>query len=302
MKKRHHFIPQFYLKGFCDPETPSGQAPFLWVRAIHSDAVYRRAPNNLAAEIGCYKCEGSDPDQMEDELSAMESRAAFALRSFLNQPGGSRSVPEDLGNFLAWLGARTPSFRRIAQEGWMDFLCNAPWGTEELPSPTSYAISLRHIASGELRREAVSSALPLLGSGNWIALLDQSQYVDFIRLQAWCFQNRLPSLTWILLTAPNGHSFLTSDRPLVWLIPGRGFADSPAALKDPGVEVTVPLNSRYALLAFSKEAAPPAEVKVLNINVRTMVYAEKFVAGPSPDGIEAAFSAASRLPLVPLHP
>jgi len=50
----HHYVPQWYLKGFCDPWTPNGQEPFLWVRGTGETVVKRRAPKNLAAENGYY--------------------------------------------------------------------------------------------------------------------------------------------------------------------------------------------------------------------------------------------------------
>ena len=38
-KRRHHYIPQFYLRGFVDPQTPAGQTPYLWVRDTVSGSV-----------------------------------------------------------------------------------------------------------------------------------------------------------------------------------------------------------------------------------------------------------------------
>jgi len=300
----HHYVPQWYLKGFCDPRTPNGREPFLWVRSVCETIVKRRAPKNLAAENGYYDCTGPDRDKIEKELSAIESRAAFALRTYLHRPvGGRGSVPRDLSIFLAWLGARVPAFRRVFGDGWTDFLLAAKWGHDGLTPPAEYFVSLQHLKTGESRREPVATALPLLRSGAWTALPDQEQYAEFIRLQAWYFDTQhLPNLTWILLTAPTKHSFIVSDRPLVWFIPGQGYADSPAALRYPGVEVTVPLDREHVLLGLPIEAQPPTSVALWQINVRTACFAERFVAGASADAINEALDRLSRLPLAPIHP
>ncbi len=82
-KRRHHYIPQFYLRGFVDPATPPPQTPYLWVWYKHAAAVDRRAPKNLAWEIGYYAIEahhGLDYATVENELAQVENRAAFALR------------------------------------------------------------------------------------------------------------------------------------------------------------------------------------------------------------------------------
>ena len=99
-----------------------------------------------------------------------------------------------------------------------------------------------------------------------------------MRVQAWYFEYKLlPSLSWAFLTAPDGYTFVTSDRPLVWLIPGEGFADSPAALTHPNVQVSVPLNPFHALFGFKMPLSVDTKIHVDTINHRTIDYAERFV-------------------------
>jgi hypothetical protein len=59
-KRLHHYIPQFYLRGFTDPSAAVGMTPWLWVRHKESSSVVRKAPKNLAAEIGYYTIETAD--------------------------------------------------------------------------------------------------------------------------------------------------------------------------------------------------------------------------------------------------
>ena len=217
--------------------------------------------------------------------------------------GARGEVPGDLGVFLGWLGARVPALRRVFEDGWTDFILNAEWGRDHLPAASACTVSLKQPKTGQSRREPVSTALPLLRADAWIAFPDQEQYTQFISLQAGYFNTQhLPGLRWILLTAPPGHSFVVSDRPLVWFIPGTGYADSPAALRQPEVEVTVPLDRGHALLGLPKQAQTPASVAPWQINIRTACYAERFVAGASVDAVNGAFDQLSLLPLAPLNP
>src|SRR5579863_3631380 len=136
-KHVHHYVPQFYLRGFTDPAATPGMTPWLWVFDKTSKKVSRRAPKNLAAAIGFYAVEGangSDFVSVENELAAMENRAAFALRQFLSAPAGNRGgIPTGLGIFLGWLAARVPWFDRASKERWEKFIQDAADGRESVP-------------------------------------------------------------------------------------------------------------------------------------------------------------------------
>ena|ERR1700688_586499 len=104
-----------------------------------------------------------------------------------------------------------------------------------------------------------------------------------MRLQAWYFRNRwFPSLRWHFLTAPPGHFFLTSDRPLAWSVPVHGLSDSPAALSHPEVELSVPLSRRHAFIAVGSGSAVSLEtpISASDVNSRTLALAERFVFSP----------------------
>ena len=90
----------------------------------------------------------------------------------------------------------------------------------------------------------------------------------------------LPAFDLALLTAPDGWHFVTSDRPVVWFLPSRGYADSPAALKEPDVQLTVPLDARHAFVGFGQLPQADMRITVDDVNGRTVGYAERFVIAP----------------------
>jgi len=289
-KRLHHSIPQFYLRGFTDPTVPAGQTPWLWVRDKVSGIVHRRAPKNLAAEIGFYSwhaANGVDYEQVENELAKIESRAAFALRRFLPpEMINRREINPDLYVFLSWLAARVPWFKRFASETWKEFLTSAATRDSDIPEDPHFRCTLMNLSTLETRRFTVPEARHAIRSGLWTATLDQNNLIEIMRLQAWYFQNRFfPKLHWTLLTAPDGHFFLTSDRPLLWYVPGRALTDYPAALSHPEVELTVPLTKRHALLATPSPVPSGTGVHADDVNARTVAFSERFVASPVPQGL-----------------
>lgn len=210
-KRLHHYLPQFYLRGFTDPCTPPGNAPYVWVRDVATGFVSRRAPKNAAAESGYYAIErGTEKDyaSVENELAAMESRAAVALRHYLTAPFGKRGgVPSDLGVFLAWLGARVPWLRRVTREMWAKFI----------------------ITATTVFRAQVGMA-----------------YQSEVSLQYY-----------------------------------EGYADSPAALRQPGVEITVPLDATHALIGAGRPLSLGMQIEAADINERTAHFADRFVVSPT---------------------
>lgn len=285
-KRRHHFVPQFYLRGFTDPSTPVGHTPYVWVWDLAAARLTRRAPRNVAAAGGYYApSAGADTTRIENALAAMEGRAAVALRHYLATTPGTRPplLPQAVSAFVAWQAARVPWQRRAADTEWARLLRDAAAGRDALPDDPGFQVLLMHDRTGVERRESLPVALALLRAGAWTPRFDQDQQLEVMRLQAWYYDTRhFPRLHWVLLTAPAGHAFVTSDRPVMWLVPGVGeSADLPAALKSPAVELTMPLDRRHALLALGAPPDPGLRVTVDEVNRRTAAGAEHFVIAPA---------------------
>lgn len=51
---KQHYIPQFYLRGFTDPDTPEGYEPCVWVYPLSKRTWRKRGPGNVAAEAEYY--------------------------------------------------------------------------------------------------------------------------------------------------------------------------------------------------------------------------------------------------------
>src|SRR5262245_37854393 len=74
--KRQHFVPQSYLKAWCDPTTPVGQEPYVWLFLKDGSEVRRKAPDNLFHETDLYTIRRDDGTRdlvLEHGLSQLES-------------------------------------------------------------------------------------------------------------------------------------------------------------------------------------------------------------------------------------
>ena len=75
--KNQHIIPQCYLKQFVDPNTPSGQEPYVWIfDRDKKKGKKKKTPKNILSETDFYtlKVEGGEKDySIEESLSQLES-------------------------------------------------------------------------------------------------------------------------------------------------------------------------------------------------------------------------------------
>lgn len=74
--KNQHIIPQCYLKQFVDPNTPSGQEPYVWIFDRGDKKGKKKAPKNILSETDFYtlKVEGGEKDySIEESLSQLEN-------------------------------------------------------------------------------------------------------------------------------------------------------------------------------------------------------------------------------------
>src|SRR4051812_1710975 len=70
--RNHHFVPQFYLKGFAKPRSKDGK---LFVCDMKERRRFQTRPRNVAAkrDFNRVEAEHIDPNIVESQLSAIES-------------------------------------------------------------------------------------------------------------------------------------------------------------------------------------------------------------------------------------
>lgn len=109
----HHFVPQFYLRGFRDTKVPTQQGPRIWVADLKDRTVQLRAPKSVAYSVDYYALpDPAKAQELEKALGRIESDAAPVVVQLL---GGQLDLSDQarnyLGNLMALLVTRGPLFR-----------------------------------------------------------------------------------------------------------------------------------------------------------------------------------------------
>ena len=110
---KHHYLPQFYLREFTDPDVPQGHDSYIWVYSLAKRTWRRRAPHNVAAESDYYAFTdeaGNKSHEVEKMLSQVESMTAPVVREkVLNQQLLDEEDRATIATFVALMLLRVPA-------------------------------------------------------------------------------------------------------------------------------------------------------------------------------------------------
>jgi hypothetical protein len=124
-KRKQHFVPQVYLKAFCDSTPPEGWAadrpykPAVWVmNKSLAEEPRRRAPSKILWSSQTYTLDSDDPDRpvIEDQLAELEGKYAGVLPKVMAR---AEVIDRDRINLCLFIGAlfhRTLSQMAFQQE------------------------------------------------------------------------------------------------------------------------------------------------------------------------------------------
>ncbi len=104
--KRHHYLPKFYLEGFC-------RNNLLWVFDRDSKEFRQQTPVNTALQKYYYSFENDDGEKtadIEDLLSLVEGHTKPIIDKVNDEKLISDTEKETLSIFIGFLHSRVPSF------------------------------------------------------------------------------------------------------------------------------------------------------------------------------------------------
>ena len=243
--KKQHFVPQSYLRAWCDPNTPAGQEPYVWLFNKDGSVLRRKAPGNIFHETDMYTIHRADGGRdlvLEHGLAGLESEFVMIRDTKLSK-GEKLTAREHvmLCAFIAASRARTPAQRDHHAGQWA-----------EMREMMERMIEWGKTATPEQKRAAGSIAR---GSG------PRLDYEDVRRLAEKPMQTMLVPLiqaeTPLLVPLDRlvlnsvGPGFITSDHPCVWFDPEAHkrppFYQAPALIYE-SIEITLPVSPRQLVL------------------------------------------------------
>jgi hypothetical protein len=310
--KRHHYVPQFVLRGFTDP-ADGGRRIFQMPTRIRK-APIRVGIRDAALRQWLYRVvtsEGGSSNRHEGYLALVEDHAAPAIARLIAgptalQPGDRATI----AFFVAFQTMRTPAAaEQIAA------LANAAFqnvASELYSDPKTFAEHHRqHFGAGasddeieDFRREILEQVrtgkVRVSGRGGADFATGLTHAASMIP--------QIIAFDWALLRAVDG-GFVASDRgyaihdptpPFPWA--AQGLLSSPAS------ETLVPLSDTAALLMRPGSATSRLEVydvsatELEGLNLRTLGWADEYVFAKRQATLDRLRAAARRRPADVIRP
>jgi hypothetical protein len=216
-KRRHHFVPRFYLKYFSDPAAPGTIG--LW-NVNRELFIANAAISSQAYEIELY---GKD-DKLEELLSEMESRVSDILaliKDSLTLPPYNSNAREWLYLFLMFQAERTRATASDTESAFKQVFKGLPMGVQ--PATPRQSLS----DSSILRLSLLPGSVPLI-----------------MDLGAKLVINKSP------------REFVTSDNPVVrynQFMEVRKWPASGAGWSLPGLQIFFPVSPLAAIVLYDQD-------------------------------------------------
>lgn len=283
---KQHCLPNFYLKGFCDPDTPPNHEPFVWVFDLKEEVWEKRAPINLAWKQDYYTrtdADGKKNLDVEKKLSKVESGMATALKIRL----ANRQLPTaddkiSIALFASFMLARTPAFHEHiggilsdVADMWKAFYLNNPQAFEALKARCTQEEGIEFpedFASDVLSKFVIK---PTTAAKQWAAFAPSDAVTDSLLKMSWIFFVTRPEMP-----------FVTSDWPACLYNPELVGTTNGPGFHQPSVEFSLPLSSSLTFFAHwgSKDCQymDANSEAVERFNRRAIMNAQEYIISPKP--------------------
>jgi hypothetical protein len=271
-KRKHHFIPKLYLKGFIEAK----ESPFVWVyergraynpghKRLHNPC--RRPISKVGAEEDSYafkKEDGTiDFDTYENELEKLEKPSNPIFAKLRRCEMLTAQEKENFASYVYLMYKRVPRRKERFRNSWPHVSSSMLSGiaqrldSEEIGTDKADKARLARIS--ELRSELEKARRHYEES---IPVDTEIPLKSLVMKSPLGIPAVLSSMTWQFFIAPEGYGFLASDDPVF-----------PAAMKEPYSEISFPISGKVALVMSwydldqgFLEATPKV---VTEINLRT---------------------------------
>ena len=273
--KKHHFLPQFYLKGFQIPG--DGNIPRIYIfEKAQKGKSFISAVENAACEIdyNTIISSGGQKDRglVEAKLSIIEGIQADLIKKITANENIEKSDLSELSFLLLLMRCRVPSVKDYIENSLKDVVrstANILQRQGKFPHPPAEIVKI--IGEGGNPFDVIDIEIynkKILGH-----MFDMAMNPKALNL--------LSAMNFSLIKAQENHYFISSDAPVALYVPK--YEDRKpygVGLCDKEVEITFPLNEKYLLLASWQENKPLSYATtsdVMEYNRRTVIMAQNYV-------------------------
>jgi len=295
MSESQHYIPQFYLREFADPETPNGYEPYVWVYEHESKRWKKKSPKNIASKLDFYSFidqEGKRRDEIEKEgLSNIAGKTALIYRNKIcTRQCLTIQERATIAEFVATMMTRVPKFHNLIDAS-----------MSEITTRIMEMYKARPDAAKKFKEEYerdIGKKLPEEFDESW---LDPSRYkintTKSFLLKTMVSLSEIAKIifkmNWTFLHTNEDAWFITSDNPFSMR---NSKSNSPwygYGLMSQDIEVAIPLSRQICLLAIWKKGLWPhidvPQLVVEELNHDRIEASDKFIISPQNDFIGSQF-------------
>ena len=278
--KRHHYLPQFYLKGF-------SQDGKLWTYDRKLKKYGLRTPTNVAVKKDYYTFitdEDTKDTEIETVLALYESQAKAVIKKVDNGKNLSIEDIHKIGLFIAFLMVRVPKFENQFNK--------------------SYNEGVRHVAGLKLSTPEQVEAMmsqhpedfrnkPDIPIEKIVKIFRENRYKIEVHRNASLkamlklsikFANVFIQMDWLFLHALQKESYVTSDRPFILGPPpnwkSQGLLQG-VDMAIRGARKIVPISQKTCLIMYDRgtqcKIGRASREDVRNINMTIAANCDRFL-------------------------
>lgn len=222
--KKQHIVTAAYLKEWCDPRTPTGYTPYVWLVSKDGQSVDNKAPQNIFNETDFFTVfdeYGNRNLEVEHYLHKIEDDFLAARKSIQAKRPITDIEFQSIVVFIASTFARTKLQKREQKGIWNDLLIIYQSMGIDRNMPELY----KQIENLKVQ------PLPYHIS-------------NFLNITV----PVLLKMKFTIMVTSRATGFITSDNPVLWLDPSIWLANKPLSffgLESPYLEIILPLSPNF---------------------------------------------------------
>lgn len=265
-KKRHHYLPVFYLNGFT---TKDG---FLYVYDKESKPIFESSPEGVAYENHFFSYmtpQGNmDSETVENHISELEGDFAKAIKKILNSEPLSENEHITFAYFVASMMVRVPNFRDNIRKSTGEMIKHVSvFMASHKENFASMIAKYEKDMGKKIGMDVEKLRQWMLNSDNYDVGVNPQYATGMALEQLEDLAKIFSQMKWAFIRASDDCKFLTGDNPLKYIDPThnpRSFYG--VGLANKHVQVSLPLSKEVC--AFGSWEYREGYIKANGMQVR----------------------------------
>ena len=280
------------MEGFTDPDTPTGQTPFVWLFSSREQRWRKRSPANVAAMKDFYSVtdvEGEKHDLLERALSLIESAAAPVIQKKIPRCGPlTESDRLNFAGFMASMMARTPAaLHMIARIGAgivaARLKANVKTWVEDPPKWKAFLEEFNAAHPPEKRISPEQDPASFDPDNFKIGFTREADFAPMVLGASFRIIEPLLAMGWTFYRSFEPDYFVTSDHPCAAMEPENP-TPFPTGVAREDTEVSLAIDRTHGFVGSWKSDGiawrPATQAVVRAVNARTLSFSKRFVFAP----------------------